>query len=237
MSHSDDFLSRWSRRKRAVAAAERAAPKEPAALDAVPEETGEPAPVARAEQPPAPAAPEPEFDIASLPPIESIEAGTDISGFLNPGVPSALRHAALRRAWSTDPVIRSFKGLAENDWDFTSPDTPGFGPLDPGFDVKKMVAQLFGEAPPSDVEAVSQSQAPVDEQTARATDESEATQTAAVSNDSTSVESPPPAAAVMGQDIVQRGDDIALQQTEANNSSLHPHARRHGTAVPRMLPD
>jgi Protein of unknown function (DUF3306) len=237
MTHSDDFLSRWSRRKRAVAAAERAAPKEPAALEAVPEETGEPPPVVRAEQPPAPAAPEPEFDIATLPPIESIEAGTDISGFLRPGVPSALRHAALRRAWTTDPVIRSFKGLAENDWDFTSPDTPGFGPLDPGFDVKTMVARLFGEAPPSDGEAVPQSQAPVDEQAARATDESDATQMTAVSTDSTSAESPPPKATVMGHNIVQHGDDAALQQNEADYSSSHQPPRRHGTAVPRVLPD
>src|ERR1700742_726678 len=237
MSDGDDFLSRWSRRKRAVAAAERATPQEPAALDTVPKETGEPAPVARAEQPPAPAAPEPEFDIAALPPIESIEAGTDISGFLRPGVPSALRHAALRRVWSTDPVIRSFKGLAENDWDFTSPDTPGFGPLDPGFDVKKMVAQLFGEAPPPDVEAAPQSQAAAAEQAAHATDESDAMQMAAVSDDSTIVESPLPATTVMGQNIVQRGDDAALQQNEADYRSSHQPSRRHGSAVPRVLPD
>jgi hypothetical protein len=237
MSDGDDFLSRWSQRKRAVAAVERAAPQEPAAAEAVPDETGEDAPVARAVQPPALAAPEPEFDVASLPPIESIDAGTDISSFLKPGVPAALRHAALRRVWTTDPVIRSFKGLAENDWDFNSPDTPGFGPLDPGFDVKKMVAQLFGEAPPSDIEAAPESQTPADEQAARSTDESDAMQMAAVSNDSTLVESPPPPATVMDQNIVQRGSDTASQQDEANYSSLHGTPRRHGSALPRVLPD
>jgi hypothetical protein len=241
MSDGDDFLSRWSRRKRAVAAAERAEELKPpvaAALPAPPPETSEaaPPPAARAPEAPAPAGPEPGFDIASLPPVESIGAGTDISGFLKPGVPSALRHAALRRAWSTDPVIRSFKGLAENDWDFTSPDTPGFGPLDPGFDVEKMVAQLFGEAPPSGVEAGPKSQAPVDEQAAGATDESDAVQMA-VSNDSTFVEAPPPTATVMDQNIVQRGDDTASQQTEADFSSSHQPPRRHGSAVPRVVPD
>jgi hypothetical protein len=29
--------------------------------------------------------------------------------------------AALRRAWVSDPVIRDFIGIAENQWDFTNP--------------------------------------------------------------------------------------------------------------------
>ena len=54
------------------------------------------------------------FDIASLPPIESIDADTDVTAFLRPGVPPDLTRAALRRAWSTDPAIRDFVGLVEN---------------------------------------------------------------------------------------------------------------------------
>src|SRR5262249_4134009 len=92
------------------------------------------------------APPVPEFDPASLPPIESIEAGTDISAFLRTGVPSALRHAALRRAWSADPAIRDFVGLNENYWDAAGPEgISGFGALDPSVDVKHMVSELFGE--------------------------------------------------------------------------------------------
>ncbi|AHY54822.1 hypothetical protein BJS_02218 [Bradyrhizobium japonicum SEMIA 5079] len=42
-----------------------------------------------------------------------------------------MTHAALRRAWSADPAIRDFVGLAENAWDFNDPTAmPGFGPLD-----------------------------------------------------------------------------------------------------------
>src|SRR5262245_63894502 len=91
----------------------------------------------------------PEFDIASLPPVESIEAGTDITAFLRDGVPSELRHAALRRAWSADASIRDFVGLNENYWsDVTGPaGVAGFGDLDPGVDVKRMVSELFGESP------------------------------------------------------------------------------------------
>jgi hypothetical protein len=69
-----------------------------------------------------------QFDPASLPPIESISAGTDIRAFLRPGVPAALKGAALRRAWTADPTIRDFIGLSENSWDFNAPDSiPGFG--------------------------------------------------------------------------------------------------------------
>ena len=70
-------------------------------------------------------------DLSSLPPIESIDAATDITAFLRKGIPQELSHAALRRAWSADPAIRDFVGLAENAWDFNDPNAmPGFGPLD-----------------------------------------------------------------------------------------------------------
>ena len=87
-----------------------------------------------------------EFDLSKLPSLDSITAATDIRDFLAPGVPKEIARAALRRAWSADPAIRDFKGLAENDWDFTDPTAmPGFGALPPGTDVKKLVAQIFGE--------------------------------------------------------------------------------------------
>src|SRR5258708_36979665 len=72
----------------------------------------------------------PAFDPASLPPLHSITAGTDIRPFLGSNVPLDLTKAALRRAWVTDPAIRDFIGIAENQWDFNDPTAiPGFGPL------------------------------------------------------------------------------------------------------------
>jgi len=56
------------------------------------------------------------FDPATLPPIESIDAQTDITVFLRSGVPEGLRLAALRRAWTVDPAIRDFKGLQEKEF-------------------------------------------------------------------------------------------------------------------------
>src|SRR3954462_14172086 len=95
---------------------------------------------------PAPAAPKAEFDLASLPSLDSITAATDVRAFLTPGVPADLARAALRRAWAADPAIRDFKGLAENDWDFTDPTAmPGFGALPAGTDIKKMLAQILGD--------------------------------------------------------------------------------------------
>jgi hypothetical protein len=52
----------------------------------------------------------------------------------------------LRKVWTTDPAIRDFIGIAENQWDFTDPNAmPGFGPLQEGDDVAKLVAQAMGE--------------------------------------------------------------------------------------------
>jgi len=116
----EEFLARWSRRKRAArAAVDAPPPTEPA-------ETPNLARPAPAESPA-----NAEVDLSSLPSIDSIDAATDITAFLRKGIPQELSRAALRRAWTADPAIRDFVGLAENAWDFNDPSAmPGFGPLD-----------------------------------------------------------------------------------------------------------
>src|SRR5882724_12266260 len=116
----EEFLARWSRRKRAArAAVDAPPPTEPA-------ETPNLARPAPAESPA-----NAEVDLSSLPSIDSIDAATDITAFLRKGIPQELSRAALRRAWTADPAIRDFVGLAENAWDFNDPNAmPGFGPLD-----------------------------------------------------------------------------------------------------------
>jgi hypothetical protein len=149
MTSPDDspggFLERWSRRK-IEAEREPAPPAEPGAADApLPDQAALPDRPAGADAA-AKAAPQPDFDLASLPSLDSITAFTDIRRFLSPGVPKELAHAALRRAWSADPAVRDFVGLAENAWDFTDPAAmPGFGPLPEGTDIKRLVAQIFGQ--------------------------------------------------------------------------------------------
>ncbi len=152
MNDPDNFLSRWSRRKRGADAgnseAEISGEKPDNRETPADDQTRQLAAKDEAGRPPA-------FDVASLPPIESIDAGTDISAFMQTGVPAALRHAALRRAWTADPAIRDFMGPTENFWDAPGPDgtIPGFGELDPGLDVKRMVSELFGETTPDKPEA------------------------------------------------------------------------------------
>jgi Protein of unknown function (DUF3306) len=71
-------------------------------------------------------------DLASLPPIDSLTSESDLTVFLQPGVPTELVRAALRSTWSIDPSIRDFVGIAESQWDFNDPNAmPGFGPLAP----------------------------------------------------------------------------------------------------------
>src|SRR5438128_10393217 len=131
----EEFLARWSRRKREAKAAVDAPPlTEPA-------ETPDPAPSATAENPA-----NAEVDLANLPPVESITAATDITAFLRHGIPPELSRAALRRAWAADPAIRDFVGLAENAWDFTDPNAmPGFGALHGTPDqISAMVERVIG---------------------------------------------------------------------------------------------
>jgi hypothetical protein len=84
------------------------------------------------------------FDPASLPSIETITFDTDIRGFLQSRVPEALTRAALRQAWASDPAIRDFIGIAENQWDFNDPTAmPGFGPMRETDNVPALLARAL----------------------------------------------------------------------------------------------
>jgi hypothetical protein len=131
MSESENFLTRWSRLKRESDAAPET---EPVPAPACPD------PAASAEA----AVEEPPFDLASLPSLDSIGAKTDVSMFMQPGVPASLRHAALRRAWTSDPAVRDFRGLQENDWDFTASEgVPGFGAFKSESEIRELAQRLF----------------------------------------------------------------------------------------------
>jgi len=75
----------------------------------------------------------------------TITVNTDIRGFLQSRVPAELSRAALRQAWASDPAIRDFIGIAENQWDFNDPDSiPGFGPLLESDNLPGLLAQALG---------------------------------------------------------------------------------------------
>jgi hypothetical protein len=237
MSDQEDFLARWSRRKREVA--EEKSPSEKPAV----EQAEKPASQGAGEQqavaarlPGVKAPPEPEFDVSKLPSIESIGAETDIRAFLQAGVPSPLRLAALRRAWVMDPAIRDYIGPAENAWDFTDPNAmPGFGALDEGTDVKKLVAEIFGDIkPPAEASAAPEKAASPAQAPAQLSDSSDTGSSADVSNASESATDgmQQVAAASDEKDLLQREENIASQYDDDTSESSSARVRRHGSAMP-----
>lgn len=165
MTDPEDFLTRWSRRKREakseakseVKSEVKAAPETDADKQDSNQVVATDAKLRDVQQTNAetvkPKA-ENTFDLSKLPSLDSIGPATDIRVFLQPGVPEALSRAALRRAWSADPAIRDFIGLSENSWDFTAADgMHGFGALDPA-DAKRLITQLLGGDNDKDAQAV-----------------------------------------------------------------------------------
>jgi Protein of unknown function (DUF3306) len=151
MSEPENFIARWSRRKRA-AVHDVAEATPTAAPDAAAEDARAPD-AQRGDNDAAPARSSPGetpaagFDLTKLPPIESITAESDIRAFLAPGVPPELTRAALRRAWAADPWIRNFVGLADYDWDFNTPGAmAGFGSLEMTDELRREVARMVGRS-------------------------------------------------------------------------------------------
>lgn len=152
----DGFLSRWSRLKR-----------QPEPEPELGREIEPDAPAEAEVMPPAPQACPipgvPEIDLSALPRIEDLTESSDFSLFLRPGIPTALRGAALRRMWSLDPTIRDFIGPADYAWDYNNPAgmPPGFS-LDIGGKLKELLAQAIGERPetPEDPAPEAQEAAP-----------------------------------------------------------------------------
>jgi hypothetical protein len=212
----EGFLGRWSRKK-----IERETPEAPA----------EPAAAAVPAEPPA-APPKPEFDLASLPSLDSIVAGTDIRAFLDPAVPGELTRAALRRAWSADPAIRDFVGLAENAWDFTDPTAmPGFGELPVGTDIKRLLAQVFGQTDEPEDKETEQlaSEEPAPPPPAAAA-EPPNTHDDAAPPDSAEPQATPSA----GEAVAPRDGHTALHNSNADADSQAPEThRKHGGALPQ----
>jgi hypothetical protein len=180
------------------------------------------------------------FDPASLPPLESITAATDIRAFLAPGVPKELARAALRRAWSADPAIRDFVGLAENAWDFNDPTAmPGFGALPPGYDIKRVLAQIFGDnegAATADThvqQPADTGEAPVAEDTALPPAAMESASPAPSDEKSDAI---PAAHEQVAQSVfVQRDNkNISSRNSIASDELEKPkHRRQHGGALPQ----
>ena len=230
----EDFLKRWSRRKRQSAADKPAPDAQPSGPDAVTAD-GVPARADASADPNAPAL----FDPATLPPIDSITALSDVTAFLRAGVPAELTRAALRRVWTADPAIRDFVGLVENGWDFTDPNAmPGFGPLEATDEVRRMIAGIvdsIGRAAEPSTDEVNQQYVQLTENP----NDCKAIETAEPSTEPAgSRESPPPVPAqnLGDQVVVQSSEDNgALQRDVAEDIEVSTGSIRriHGSALPQ----
>jgi len=235
MSGEDTFIGRWSRLKQRAADEKK---KPPAGAEAedwrAPHHDIEPAAVATDRPGKLPATPiesEPPFDPASLPPIESIVAGTDIRAFLQKGVPAALTKAALRRAWTADPAIRDFIEVAENQWDFTDPTAiPGFGPLQATDNLRQLVGQALGNLPEAPDAADASKEGP--DTIAHAKPVADAARKEAPAE--VSGRSTPVASLRESADSLDTADDAASQQPEpAREVGSALRRKGHGSAMPR----
>jgi hypothetical protein len=144
MTSPESFASRWARLKRGsdIQRGTEVADDGVRASAAEARATGIEGAIA---QPEIAATADAPFDPASLPSIDAIGIDTDIRGFLQSRVPAELTRAALRQAWASDPAIRDFIGIAENQWDFNDPNAiSGFGPLPEGYDVSGLLSQALG---------------------------------------------------------------------------------------------
>lgn len=249
MNDPENFLTRWSRRKRDATSA--------GAADSPPGDEGKgvasDAPAGSAAG--AAAAPargensgtiEPPFDLSQLPPIESITAESDIRAFLAPGVPAELRLAALRRAWVADPKVRDFVGLNDYDFDFHTPGAiPGFGSLEMTDELRREVLRIVSSglpeadagapAPPAASSPAAESAQPM-----VATAEIDASQTSpAPSGDEAAASRDHPSRAqdelISAKATTHRNKDSAApQQEQSHSENLPTLARRgHGRALPR----
>lgn len=143
----DGFLSRWSRLKREQAGQDKAAATDdgpaPGAPAGGPEAASPADGVAGAE----PGRSLQEL-IDTLPSVEDLVPGQDISAFMQAWVPSDLRHAALRRMWLVDPAIRDYVSPAlDYAYDYNNPSSiAGFGSMQTTAEQIREVMAMFDRA-------------------------------------------------------------------------------------------
>jgi Protein of unknown function (DUF3306) len=132
MADHETFAARWNRRKLEAKQAEQAQVEPKIAPEQVSDGDGVTEPV----------------DDTPLPTLDDVTPEGDVVAFLQKRVPAELQKLALRKAWTSDPVISTFIEMAENQYDWNLPGgVPGFGPMDPSWNVEELLAQAIGAVP------------------------------------------------------------------------------------------
>jgi len=211
---TEDFLSRWARLKRESAA-------EPAPGGDAPRTDSAPVPLEAGATPP--------IDLAKLPGIESISAESSVAAFLQAGVPEDLTRAALRSAWVTDPTIRDFVGIAENQWDFNAEGSiAGFGSLGVEEYARYVAARALGAQPGASAALESDKPGKEESDNASAPNASDDC-TETPSSTTPALQGRPMAQESIGQSQTATATSESASQT----SSPSPTKRTHGSALPK----
>ena len=157
---SDDFLSRWSRRKRDAGGIS---------------EEAEPAPSLAEEAPPVEVPEEDEAKLLArlgLKHPDEMGPGDDFAAFLKAAVPQHLKTLALRRLWRSNPTLACLDGLNDYDGDFTGTGVPAGG-LKTSYQVGRGLLRQIAEV------AEDRSDAPTDGAGASASNEAQEPETVA----------------------------------------------------------
>jgi hypothetical protein len=226
-----NFLSRWSQRKHEAKQPDSETPLDEAA-EILP---ASPKPVAENTA-------EEKFDLSTLPKLEDVVEGTDITGFLKKGVPESVRNAALRKSWALDPAIRNYVNPALDyayDWN-TPGGVPGSSELATGMDVAKMVLQIMGSTESASAAASPDASDPLHRIDASVPGpDSDAAQNLVADLPTDAVRSSDgmitasPISDVSGQVGRQAVENVEERKTSDVGASQQA-VRRHGTAKPRV---
>ena len=142
----EGFGQRWSRRKSAARSPIEAESKLEDSPEQPPPSTGDRLDGGDTSPPNADQSDEkPPVRPEDLPSIDSLTAESDYTPFLQEGVPDALRKAALRKLWRSNPVLANVDGLNDYDEDFAR---MGLGKVvNTAFEIGKgMVRRIEAEA-------------------------------------------------------------------------------------------
>lgn len=162
MKKEEGFLARWSRRKHAARRSDGRDDSRHPTVAVAPERGADTEPTIAPDE------------LARLPRLEELTPDTDISGFLRPGVPEAIRNAVLRKMWLLDPAIRDFPGHARDyAYDWNSPGgAPGSAPL-AREEVAALLRRVLGGSRPADEHAAEEPTPDRGESGARSRDQAE----------------------------------------------------------------
>jgi hypothetical protein len=208
-TETSGFLKRWSERKQLVAKEALVVEEQQQQLVDSPSEL------------------EPES--LPLPSLDDILPGSDMSVFFQKHVPEALRAAALRKLWITDPDIKDFIEMADYQWDFTKPDSiPGWSSTVEGVDMKAMLEKIFSGAIKKEPEPEDENLRiePAIEENAAPNDRLERKEMTVSEANS---EPSPPLETLVSTAISENG---AVQKTTYESSICHVISKRHGGALP-----